>query len=123
MTGAEAARAIDLFIQMVGVDAEDERDFPVFFVKRKPWIFEGQKAFMVIVMNRLAQASALDQTAASNRKGFSVGFDLAKVVSDAAKSVGLGASKAEDIPYTSLMILYARHRGAPEASPGSLQTV
>ena len=109
----DVVNAVASFIRMVGVDAEDERDFPLFFVKRKPWLFKGQREFLVRVMDVLIQASALDQTRASNMSSFSIGLDVAAAATKAAKSVGLVSSNEEDIPYTVLLILYARHRGAP----------
>jgi hypothetical protein len=113
-SGAEAAAAIEDFIEWVGAEAEDNRDWPLFFVKRKPWIFKGQKQFMVSVMGVLRHASAFDEKEASNTSTFSIGLDVAEAVTSCAKSVGLGSSKEGDLPYTALLILYARHRGAPK---------
>ena len=98
---------------MVGVDAEDTGDFPLFFVKRKPFLFQGQREFMSKVMDLLIQASQLDEARAAKLSSFSIGFDIASAVAKAAKSVGLAPSNNADIPYTSLLILYSRHRGAP----------
>ena len=74
---------------MVGVDAEDTRDFPLFFVKRKPFLFQGQREFMSKVMDLLIQASQLDEARAAKLSSFSIGFDIASAVAKAAKSVGL----------------------------------
>jgi hypothetical protein len=98
---------------MVGVDAEDTGDFPLFFVKRKPFLFQGQREFISKVMDLLIQASQLDEARAAKLSSFSIGFDIASAVAKAAKSVGLAPSNNADIPYTSLLILYSRHRGAP----------
>lgn len=111
--GAEAAHAVTSFIDMVGADAEDGRDIPLFFLKRKPWIFRGQREFMIYVMDALARASE-DNGSKGQRPGRTPKVDLVGLAKEAANHAGLKTSNDADIPYTALMILYARHRGAPQ---------
>src|SRR5260370_32650448 len=95
---------------MSGVEAEDKGELPRFVVKRKPWIFGGQEEFLAFMINTLSRLSDLDVKMKEGAHGLNV--DMVEVIAIGATSAGLRASNADDLRYTSLLILYSRHRGA-----------
>ncbi|MEP2705028.1 MAG: hypothetical protein ABJQ71_13680 [Roseibium sp.] len=103
-TGNDIATAVANFQQIVGVEAEDDRETPLLFNRRAPNIFAAQKDFFLAIQYGLDQATREPQKT----------LDLENLVTEAAKHVELETSNPEDLAYTSLMILYARHRGAPD---------
>jgi hypothetical protein len=105
--------AIAEYMDLCWAESENGRDIPMFVARLKPELFPGQRQFLVSMINILTRLSDLDA-----RGGASVGddglqFDVADAVSQVAQAVGLRTSHAADLAYTSLLILYSRHRGAP----------
>jgi hypothetical protein len=99
------------YVYMCGVQAEDARSCPLFFVKRRPWMFEGQPLFLARMIDALSALSDMDaRIKSSDRRG--LGVDIVEVITQAASEIGLKASNKDDMRYTCLLILYSRHRGA-----------
>lgn len=103
-TGGEVARAVAHFQKTVGVEAEDDRDTPLLFNRRAPYIFAAHEDFLKAMTGALSHITDKPQP----------GVDLVEIAVQAAAKAGLKTSDAADMAYTSLMILYARHRGAPD---------
>jgi len=102
--GRDLAKAVSFFQGIVGVEAEDNRETPLLFNRRPPYIFMAQEEFFAFVQSALTHVTQNpDQT-----------VDILQVATLAASKAGLETTKPEDLAYTSLMILYARHRGAPD---------
>tara|TARA_R110002072_G_scaffold140118_3_gene283981 strand:+ start:1063 stop:2283 length:1221 start_codon:yes stop_codon:yes gene_type:complete len=105
-TGIDLALAVGFFQGLVGVDAEDDRETPLLFNRRGPYIFAVQEKFMTTMIHALEEISDKARLTA----------DLVEIVVAAARSAGLRTTEEEDLAFTSLMILYARHRGAPDTA-------
>jgi hypothetical protein len=89
-------------------DLEERQETPLFTTKVKPFIFPGQRPLLISMIKILGHFDAVD------RSSRIVSFDIVSVVADVMKASGLETTNARDISYTGLLILYSRHRGAPE---------
>jgi hypothetical protein len=92
-------------------EIEEEREMPLFTARRKPEIFRGQRTLLLEMIERLGGASKRDHRLRSNEH---LNLDMAGVVLASLKAAQLVCSNPEDLLFTGLMILYARHRGAPQ---------
>lgn len=103
-SGKELVNHVTLFQQLIGVAAEDDRETPLLFNRRGPYIFAAQEAFMTAMIHVLDEIEKMEEQR----------VDLLPVVVRSARNAGLQTTEEEDLAFTSLMILYARHRGAPD---------
>lgn len=103
-SGKELVNHVSLLQQFLGVAAEDDRETPLLFNRRGPYVFADQEAFMTAMIHALDNIEKMEEPS----------VDLLQVVVRSARNAGLQTTEEEDLAFTSLMILYARHRGAPD---------
>jgi hypothetical protein len=92
-------------------ELEEERDMPLFTARRKPEIFRGQRALLVGMIERLGALSRRDFALPAKGR---LQADVAAEVVAALRLARLGCTIPDDLLFTGLMILYSRHRGAPQ---------
>jgi hypothetical protein len=101
------------YIYMCGTEAEEERPYPLFVIKRRPELFAGQPRFLASMIDIQSRLSDLDSKQRKSVDRLGLGIDIVELITQAAENAGLNTSDKNDMRYTSLLILYSRHRSSP----------
>lgn len=102
------ARLHNLYLYLS--ELEDQRELPLFTSRRNPLLFLGQRTLLIEMIRRLGAVSDSDRRLRAKGR---LEVNVAAEVIGAMRAAGLACSNPDDLLFTGLMILYARHRGAP----------
>ena len=113
-TGWQAFQHVERLYSMMLDELEDERLVPLLTTPRPPIIFPGQRALLLHMIEELDRLSRRDKSLLRRVMGQRLQGDVEALVLAELSAANLRCTDPTDLVYTGLMILYARHRGAPE---------
>jgi hypothetical protein len=111
-TSRPLSRVSELY-RMFLPELEEDRDFPLLTTRLKPEMFRGQRTLLLAMIEKLTTLSDRDASSPL-REDNRLGVDIKDSVQSAMQEAGLKCKNPHDLVYTGFLILYSRHRGAPE---------